>query len=47
MEFGHLEGHEKARLEGQQPYLGDLLLGMVMNHLLTGMILRVHPGKLT
>ncbi len=35
MEFGHLEGEE--------PYLGDLLnlLSKVINHLLTGMILQV------
>ena len=32
MEFGHLEGEE--------PYLGDLL-SKVINHLLTGMILQV------
>ena len=30
----------KAHLEGEQPYLGDLLT-MVINHLLTGMILQV------
>ena len=32
MKFGHLEG--------EQPYLRDLLT-MVINHLLTGMILKV------
>ena len=32
-----------AHLEGEQPYLGDLLT-MVNNHLLTGMILQVDPG---
>ena len=37
MEFGHLEG--------EQPYLGDLLT-MVISHLLTGMILQVHPAKI-
>ena len=36
---GHL-GH----LEGEQPYLGDLLT-MVINHLLTGMILQVRCAK--
>ena len=30
----------KGHLEGEQPYLGDLLT-MVINHLLTGMILQV------
>ena len=29
-----------GHLEGEQPYLGDLL-SMVINHLLTGMILQV------
>ena len=29
-----------GRLEGEQPYLGDLLI-MVINHLLIGMILQV------
>ena len=29
-----------GHLEGEQPYLGDLLT-MVINHLLTGMILQV------
>ena len=31
-------------LEGEQPYLGDLLT-MVINHLLTGMILQVYGHK--
>ena len=33
-----------GHLEGEQPYLGDLLT-MVINHLLTGMILQVPPWK--
>ena len=31
-----------GRLEGEQPYLGDLLT-MGINHLLNGMILQVTP----
>ena len=34
-----------GHLEGEQPFLGDLLT-MVINHLLTGMILQVPSGKL-
>ena len=33
-----------GRLEGEQPYLGDLLT-MIINHLLTGMILRVAANR--
>ena len=33
-----MNGH----LEGEQPYLGNLLI-MVINHLLNGMILQVPP----
>ncbi len=37
-----------GRLEGEQPYLVDLLtLTMVINHLLTGMILQVPSRELT